>query len=245
MSYDGKSFALRIPAGRRVTISPWHWKFQPEREGGEVTLVGPRDDVVLKMGAGATLNARLTDPDGRPLSADELQHARITAVPAAHPSWEPEIGTVTPVARKTGTVSASGLPFGTLDVWIQTEGFAARRLERATVASDITDLGEVRLSRGSKVVLRRVREDGAVAPVGRPLDGWAFATFGPRQIRDLGHIRDEFTGLCAGRWHIDVWPSGTEHGSDREERALEIDVDGEHEQMLYVDADGRPVPTPK
>ena len=243
--YDGKSFALRLPAGRRVTIAPWHWRLQPTREGGAVTLVGPRDEVVLRMGAGATLLARLTDPDGRPLSADELQRAWITAVPSAHPSWEPESGTVTPVAGKAGTVSASGLPFGTLDVWIHAEGFAARRLERTIVATDIMDLGEVRLSRGSRVLLRRVGKDGTVAPVGRPLDGWAFATFGPRQIRDLGHVDDVFTGLCAGRWRVEVWPSGAEPGPDREKHAIEVDVDGEHERTLHVEADDRLVPTPK
>lgn len=245
LSYDGKSFTLRVPAGRRVTISPWHPSLQPAREGGAVTLVGPRDDVVLKMGAGATLVARLTDPDGRPLSADELRRVWITAIPVAHPSWAPEIGTVTPVAGEAGTVSASGLPFGTMDVWIQTAGFAARRLERATLASDRTDLGEVRLSRGSKMRLRQVRKDGTVVSAPRPLTGWAFATFGPRQIRDLEEGTGGIVGLCAGRWRVVVWAPGTEFDGAREEQAIEIDVDGEHDLTLDVDIEDLRLAIPK
>lgn len=245
IDYDGKSFALRLPAGKSFTISPWHWKHRPAREGGQVTVVGPREDVVLKMGPGATLVAKLTDADGRPLSAEELQKAWITAIPTAHPFWRDEIGTMNRTMGEPGKVSVSGLPFGTLDVWIQVDGFAARRLERTVVSSDTTDLGEVRLSRGSTVRLRRVGKEGTESPVGRDIDGWAFATFGPRQIRDLRHVHDEFTGLCAGRWRVEVWPSGTEFSLERTKHAVEVDLDGEHDLTLDVDANGWLVPFPK
>ncbi len=37
---------------------------RPARDGGEVTVVGPRDDVVLRLGAGATVTATLVDAEG-------------------------------------------------------------------------------------------------------------------------------------------------------------------------------------
>jgi hypothetical protein len=239
MTYDGKAFALRIPAGRRVTISPWHWKHQPALEGGEVTLVGPRDDVVLKMGPGATLVARLTHPDGRPMSAAAIQSTRISTTRRDRPTRSPALGTVSAIAGKTSTVSASGLPFGTRDVWIEVPGLAARRLERVSLASDTTDLGEVRLTFGCKVMLRRSQKQGDSG-----IDGYAFATFGPRQVRDLNRVFDSFEGLCAGRWRINVWRAGHDP-QEQEKHAFEIDVDGEHDQTVDVNLDKAADPIPK
>jgi hypothetical protein len=73
----------------------------------------------------------------------------------------------------------------------------------------------------------------------------AVATFGPRQILWLGQVKGEFTGLGAGRWRIEVWPAGSDRGASHEDRALEIEVDGEHDRVLDVDASGWLVPMPK
>ncbi len=256
LSYDGKSFAVRVPAGRPVTLSPWHHTMQPARQGGEVTLVGPRDDVVLKMGDGATLVASLTDPSGRPLSEQDLSRALLAAIPAAHPTREPVLRSAKPVEGKPGTVSASGLPFGSLDVWVMTDiyandGYAVRRVGRADVSGDVTDLGEVRLTRGSMVTIRRGRATVA-SPWVESVKGHAVGMFGPRQwlfsdppatgADGLAEIRH----LGAGHWYVAVEGlRRTTTGEVQEEREFEIDVDGEHDLTLEVDFDGPPLPTPK
>ena len=71
----------------------------------------------------------------------------------------------------------------------------------------------------------------------RPLTGWAFATFGPRQIRDLEEGTGGIVGLCAGRWRVSVWAPGSGYDGAREEGALEFAVDGEHDVALDVDVD--------
>jgi hypothetical protein len=251
LRYDGSSFALRVPSGKRVTISPWHPTLQPARDGGVVTLVGPRDDVVLRMGIGATLVAKIVDPSGRPLTAKELEGALISASSAARPGIQPVMQHAGPVEGKPGTVSASGFPFGLLDVWVTARGFPARRVRPVTVTDDVTDLGEVRLTRGTRVLLRKAGKAGPpTSPEG--LAGRAMSGYGPFAYEESsasdagGDVFGEFTGLREGRWFIEFsWLPQTMYGGVRVLRSYEIEVDGEHDQTLDVDFDEPPAQTPR
>lgn len=255
---QGTTFELRVPAGRPVRLAAAHPELRPTREGGEVTVVGPRDDVVLRLGAGATVTATLVDAEGKPLAADTMRGFSIVAtrVPPASP-WFPVDGHTTVEPGRPGGVSASGLPFGPVDLWVKTNrypvaGLASAYVGRVTLEDDVTDVGEVRLRAGSTVFLRANVGEGvpARAPTSfHATYGRATAQFGPRQqaIR-LGDsavpdVEAEFRHLGAGRWHLDV--SGTRSSAAGEEhvsRTFEVDVDGVHDAVILIDDDGFPVP---
>jgi hypothetical protein len=105
---QGTTFELRVPAGRPVRLAAAHPELRPARDGGEVTVVGPRDDVVLRLGAGATVTATLVDAEGKPSPPTPCWASRSS--PRAYRRRVPGSGRRPhdDRARAAGGVSASG-----------------------------------------------------------------------------------------------------------------------------------------
>ncbi|MBL9086066.1 MAG: hypothetical protein JNM10_02900 [Planctomycetia bacterium] len=246
LPYAPPGFAARVPKGKPVRLYVHHRQLQPAREGGEVTVVGPRDDVVLKLGPGATLVTTLLDPEGKPLPDDALGSVYVVATRTAPASdaW-PIQRRAELVTGRPGTVAAAGLPFGTVDVWVMTDafgrrGFAVLHAGRVVVAEERVELGERRLSTGSRII---VRAAGAKAGKGAPekLEGMATAQFGPREPvlpteTDTDGV-GEFRHLAAGRWFVSIDRTVDPMSPDGRVsvRDVEVEVDGVHDVVLDVD----------
>ncbi|MFO0934441.1 MAG: hypothetical protein U1E39_17270 [Planctomycetota bacterium] len=252
---DGATFEVRVPPGRPVRLSPSHEDLQPARDGGEVTVVGARDDVVLRLDAGASVAVTLIDVDGQPLAPRAVSGLAIAATrpPPANAGY-PVICALVAVPGRPGVFQASGLPWGDLDLWVATgrypgDGRATLPLGRVVLSAPVTDLGERRLTSGSKVVIHERWSEG-------PLDddvssrtdaGIGIAQFGPRQQVFATEVTDSpavgsYLHLGAGRWLLPVRGTrSTPAGDVRFERIYEVDVDGVHDVALEVDLR---VPTP-
>ncbi|MGE0190473.1 MAG: hypothetical protein AB7T63_00390 [Planctomycetota bacterium] len=238
-------FVLRVPAGRPVTLRACHPTLLPGREGGEVTLVGPRDDVVLTTGSGAMVSLWLADAEGRRLPADKHRTVRVVAVPSEHATRRPVIVTAEPAEGMGGHYRASGLPFGLMDLWVETSSkeHASAHRQRVRLLRDITDVGTALLTPGSRVFIRRV--DGAPTEIALdPFQSGALGQFGSREYLSAERPRGrrdmlcQFEGLGAGRWHIYLGgtrtaPDGTQVPLPR--RTFDIEVDGINDQTLDVD----------
>ena len=245
LPYAPPGFTARVPKGKPIRLYVHHRELQPAREGGEVTVVGPRDDVVLKLGPGATLVTTLLDPDGKPLPDDALGSVYVVATRTASASdaW-PVSRRAEPVPGRPGTVAAAGLPFGTVDVWVTADtlgrsAFATLHAGRVVVAEERVELGERRFSAGSRIIVRAAgAKDGKGAP--EKLEGMATAQFGPREPvlateTDADGV-GEFRHLAAGRWFVSINHTVDPMSPDGSVsiRDLEVDVDGVHDVVLEV-----------
>jgi hypothetical protein len=232
---DG-TFEVRFPSGRRVTIRPWHETLKPAAgEAGSVVVDGPRDGIVLRLVEGPKVRVRVLDPSGAPpipesVAQGTLWFRRQADTPA---DWTGRDLTM----ADDGIVSAPAVSIGIVDLWVDVPPYAPRLLARRTLIDGTTELGEVRLDRGSTLILRARSPKGAPLPT---LRGMAERIDLPPVSRDVLEPSSagqppEIRGLCRGTWKLQLWWKT----SKDEERTLEkdVEVDGVGDVTIDVDVD--------
>lgn len=220
VSVDG-TFDVLVTPDARTTLRVWHPELAALSGAGSVVVDGRREGVLLRLGEGARLVARLKDDAGAPLPDAMLEDASVFLEPGGDSAGIVERSLV---PDGSGHVSAAGFAPGTVEAWVWVFPLAPRRLPRTTLGEGVTDLGDVRLDRGCAVLMRPPRVGG------RAVEGFAAEAelTGPVPFSRALTADDDgvwrAAGLCAGRWRVTCsWT--TRSGAPVEERR-DVEVDG-------------------
>jgi hypothetical protein len=156
VSRDG-TFRVRVPGDRVLTLRATHPATGDADEGGTARVEKPQDGVVLSLGGGPTAHLRF-DPawDGKGAT-----HGRVllfTGEPDGSPRFTSRL------VVEGGAARFGGFAPGRWTAWIDVPGFAPVVLREITLGEEPTDLGTVRLQRGSTLRFRLQVPEGQVAP---------------------------------------------------------------------------------
>jgi hypothetical protein len=228
----GGRFEARLPSGHAYELRAWHPVLRAAKEGGHARVDGPRDDVVLRLVEGPKVVARVLQPNGTPLSPDLANGHSLLVRSPTNPADEGKWFEVDGAAD--GALSASGLPTGPAEIWLDFEGFAPLRRPAIQIAEGTTDLGEIRLEEGSAVTLRFPEKEGKIENLWGEAELEMTPSFSREAIASDTEPTARFIGLCAGRWKLAL--SWTDRKGESREFAGSVTVDGRTDVTVDVGA---------
>jgi len=194
---DKGRFRLRVPADRETMLT-----LDSETHVAEPVRVAGHGDIVIHAREGARVTMRLLRPPREDHEPTEL-HARGAWLARAGKAAFWRHLTVDP---DTGTEGFGGLEPGRYDeIVILTGPYPWIRLRDVDIGPGVNDLGEVRVPRGSRILVRPRVPEGQGPPRlclgARPLD---------HPVKVAPYVNPEATdvvalgGLGAGRWRLSV-----------------------------------------
>lgn len=175
---DGQATLASLPDRQEVRLSVLAHGWVPEILCGFPGSLPPQ----IQLEPGAAVRGRLLDPAGRAIAGGSVA-AEVVAPRLAWPL-------VRPVRTGSdGRFTIRGLPAGEARLVIDVNGYAPRVEDLGALASDL-DVGDLRLERGARAVVR-VSDD-----LGAPLTGAEISTHSkPRAATDRRGLA-ELTGLA-------------------------------------------------
>jgi len=218
----GGTFTLVIPSDRPVFVRAWHPFLEPD---GEVEVRASRDDVVLRLKAGAEVRIPL-----HAIAAElDLRSVRVYAY-EGEPAGPATRVLHAPVVE--GVARFCGLEAGNWTLWVDPgREYAPAILRDVAVSGWSTVLSEPAFERGSTLRIRLQVGEGASAP---RIFVSAFRGAQPRVLRQIdsdGEPLVLLSGLPAGRYQTQLF-RGIGAGPAEPD---ELVVDGVHDVEWTLD----------
>jgi RNA polymerase sigma-70 factor (ECF subfamily) len=192
------AFTLKIPGNRPVRIRPWHPFLVPVAEAGGVDISDSRDDVRLRLAAGAEIRIPLPASfvDSKPESLRVLQFAH-------EPSGKPIAWFNAPIID--GVARFSGVAPGKWTLWIDPEKTNAPLVLRdVEVDEGITRLEQPGFSMGSSIHVHMLVKEGQSVP---RVYAVAASRHGPKYSRSINSDGEDvvtLSGLARGTFDFQV-----------------------------------------
>jgi hypothetical protein len=189
---DG-GFSIPVPGDRRVTLTAWHPTLSPLEPGGSVTLVEPREGVVLRLGSGPVTRVRLPGVT----TAHQIRVLAFAGAPEGAPAH-----VAVPEVDDEGLVSFGTIPAGRWTLWLDVARHAPVVFRDVDIPASGLDLGTVAPSRGSTLRVRLLVREGEAPP---DWSAWARRLGEPaytRSVRTSGEEELVVPGLGPGRFEV-------------------------------------------
>ena len=198
---DG-TFWIRVPGDREVVLRPAAPTLRPHTTRGTVRLTAPREDLVLELVRDHVATLWL----GEALSTDWRPGQTLTRTVllfAGEARGEPAHRATAIVEDEGRSLVFGGFTPGTYTIWIDADPFAPLVLPDRALGEGTTDLGEVAVSEGARVVLELLLPEGQAAPRAY---AWASHEGEPAYRRSVNWQGPKavLTGLGPGRHEIRV-----------------------------------------
>jgi hypothetical protein len=189
---DG-TFSVPVPGDRRVTLTAWHPTLSPLEPGGSITLVEPREGVVLRLGPGPVTRVRLSGVT----TAHQVRVLAFAGAPEGAPAHR-----AVPEVDDDGVVSFGTIPPGRWTLWLDVARHAPVVFHDVDIPASGRDLGTVAPSRGSTLRVRLLVREGEAPP---DWSAWARRLGEPaytRSVRTSGEEELDVPGLGPGRFEV-------------------------------------------
>ena len=218
------AFKVRVPGDRPVTLLPTHPLLVPAAEAGTAVVTGPQEGLVLRLEPGTLATMRLDTEPKLPFWGPHGERVLLfRGEPVGEPAEE------RPAVLEGDRLAFGGFAPGTWTLLVDfpvdgPEGFAPAILPGVALGEGTTDLGTVRLERGSRLRFRVLVKERADVP---QVNLSATRVDPPRYTRAVqSYGAREFTlgGLGPGRFRI----RGTGIDEVRE-------VDGVNDEEIVLD----------